>query len=262
MLSGIYTSASAMIIAAQRVNNIANNIANANTVGFKSEGINQKSWSEFEGYANAKLPIAPNTNQAANFINEAVNSVVHMDKDYINFSQGPLEKTGNNLDFAIEGKGFFAVLSPNGIEYTRDGQFDINNQGILVQSGTNYPVLGENYFKNGKFITVNSQTSFSQTGAIIENGAQTDTIAIRDFGNYANLRKVGNNCFVPVNNMQPQLTASFTLKEGYLEQSNVNIIREMVELIQNQRSYDSYQKVISTFANQLIPNTIQIGTVT
>ncbi len=262
MLSGIYTSASAMIIAAQRVNNIANNIANSNTVGFKSEGINQKSWSEFLGYANANLPIEPNTRLAANFINESVNSVVHMDKDYINFSQGSLEKTGNKLDFAIEGKGFFAVLSPNGIEYTRDGQFSINNQGILVQAGTNYPVIGENYFKNGKMIKVDSQTEFSQTGAVLNNGAQTDTIAIRDFPNYANLRKVGDNCFVPINNMQPQLTASFSLKEGYLEQSNVNIIKEMVELIQNQRSYDSYQKVISTFANQLIPNTIQLGSVT
>jgi flagellar basal-body rod protein FlgG len=262
MLSGIYTSASAMIIAAQRVNNIANNIANSNTVGFKSEGINQKSWSEFNGYANANLPIPPNTQLAANFINEAVNSVVHMDKDYINFSQGSLEKTGNKLDFAIQGRGFFAVLTPNGIEYTRDGQFGINSQGILIQKGTNYPVLGENYFKNGKFIKVDSQTAFSQTGAVLNNGVQTDTIAIRDFNNYGNLRKVGDNCFVPVNNMQPQLTASFTLKEGYLEQSNVNIVKEIVELIQNQRSYDSYQKVISTFANQLIPNTIQIGSVT
>ncbi len=259
MLSGIYTSASAMIIAAQRVDNIANNIANANTVGFKSEGINQKSWSEFSGYANANLPIPPNTQLAANFINESINSVVHMDKDYINFSQGPLEKTGNKLDFAIAGKGFFAVLTPNGIEYTRDGQFGINNQGILVQKGTNYPVLGENYFKNGKFIKVDSQTEFSQTGAVLTNGVQTDTIAIRDFNNYANLVKVGNNCFVPINNMQPQFTASFTLKEGYLEQSNVNIVKEMVKLIQNQRSYDNYQKVISTFANQLIPNTIQIS---
>jgi flagellar basal-body rod protein FlgG len=259
VLSGIYTSASAMIIAAQRVNNIANNIANANTIGFKSEGINQKSWSEVNGYANANLPIPPNTKLAANFINETVNSVVHMDKDYINFSQGSLEQTGNKLDFAIEGKGFFAVLTPNGIQYTRDGQFGINNQGILVQRGTNYPVLGDNYFKNGKFIKVSSQTTFSQTGAVLENGAQVDTIAIRDFNNYANLRKVGDNCFVPVNNMQPQLTASFTLKEGYLEQSNVNIVKEMVELIQNQRSYDSYQKVISTFANQLVPNTIALG---
>ncbi|OSS42739.1 Flagellar basal-body rod protein FlgG [Desulfurella amilsii] len=262
MLSGIYTSASAMIIAAQRVNNIANNIANSNTIGFKSEGINQKSWSEFNGYGEAKLPIAQNTQLAANFINEAVNSVVHMDKDYINFTQGSLEKTGNKLDFAIEGRGFFAVLTPNGIEYTRGGQFGINSQGILVQRGTNYPVLGENYFKNGKFIKVDSQTAFSQTGAVLDNGAQTDTIAIRDFSNYGNLRKVGDNCFVPVNNMQPQLTANFMLKEGYLEQSNVNIVKEMVELIQNQRSYDSYQKVISTFANQLIPNTIQIGSVT
>ncbi len=259
MYSGVYDAAGGMIIELQRVNNISNNIANLNTPGFKKERINVKSWSRIWGEANSTLPIPSNTKKAANFINETADSVPHLDTDYIDFSKGPLKYTGNNLDFAISGKGFFLVLTPNGIRYTRNGQFDVNAKGILVQRDTGYPIIGENYFfRTHKLIKITGKNLLIKTdGTVIVDGANIDKIAVRDFANYFNLKKAENSSFVPINGEAPTATNSFYLKEGYIELSNVSVVKEMVKLIESERNFERYQRVIDSLGNELLGDTVK-----
>ena len=259
MFSGVYDAAGGMIIEMQRVNNISNNIANVDTPGFKKERINVKTWSKIWGEANARLPIPPDTKEASDFINETVDSVPHLDKSYIDFSQGPLKHTGNNLDFAISGKGFFVVLTPNGLRYTRNGQFDINANGILVERDTGYPVVGENYFRTNKLIKITGRHITIRTdGTVIVDGSKVDKIAIRDFRNYSNLRKTQDAGFVPTNGEVPILPTRTTyLKEGYVELSNVSVVKEMVKLIEAQRNFERYQRVIDSLGNELLGETVR-----
>ncbi len=258
MFSGVYDAAGAMVVQMNRVNNITNNIANANTVGFKQERINIKTWSRIWKEANAKLPLMPDTKQAEDFINETADSTPHLDKSYIDFSQGPFKHTGNRLDFAIEGKGFFLVLTKNGIKYTRDGQFTLTKDGTLVQRGTGYPVIGENYFRNGQLIKLNGQTAMIRSdGTVIVNKNRVDKIAIRDFNNYGDLRKLPNHLFEPTGNEQPVTVKNYTLAKGYLEMSNVKIVQEMVNLIEAQRSFERYQKVIDALGNEIMSDVVK-----
>ena len=258
MFSGVYDAAGAMVVQMNRVNNISNNIANVDTVGFKKERVNIKSWSRIWGEANANLPIQPDTKQAKNFINETKNSTPHMDTDYVDFSEGPMKHTGNALDFTIEGKGFFLVKTPNDIAYTRDGEFSVNKDGILVQKGTGYPILGENYFSNGSFINVTgSRFVVRDDGTVIVDKNNVDKIAVRDFKNYANLKKLHNTLFVPINNEQAQNVDKYRLTEGYLEMSNVSVVREMVNLIEAQRAFDRYQRVIDSLGNEIMGDVVK-----
>ncbi len=258
MFSGVYDAAGAMVVQMNRVNNITNNIANANTVGFKKERINIKTWSRIWGEANSKLPIEPNTKQAEIFINETVDSTPHMDRSYIDFSQGPFKHTGNNLDFAIEGKGFFLVLTKNGIKYTRDGQFTLKKDGTLIQRGTGYPVIGENYFRNGQLIKLNGNDSYIRNdGVVIVDKNRTDKIAIMNFNNYKNLKKLPNHLFEPIDKEQPITVTNYTLAKGYLEMSNIHIVKEMVNLIEAQRSFERYQKVIDALGNEIMTDVVK-----
>ncbi len=264
MFNGVYDCAGGMIVELNRLNNITNNIANADTVGFKKERINIKSWSRVWGEANAKLPIPPDTKQAERFINETINSTPHMDTSYIDFSEGPFKHTGNRLDFAIEGKGFFLVLTKKGIMYTRDGQFSIASDGTLVQRSTGYPIVGENYFRNGQLIKLNGKhVTIRSDGTVIVDKNKIDRIAIRDFRNYSNLKKWHDHLFKAINNEPAMPVANFTLAEGYLEMSNVSIVKEMVNLIQTQRSFDRFQRVIDALGNEIMTDVVKnVGRVT
>ena len=258
MFSGVYNAAGAMIVQMKRVNNITNNIANVDTVAFKKERINIKTWSRIWGQANANLPIPKNTKQAEDFINETKNSTPHMDMDYVDFSQGPMKYTGNSLDFAINDKGFFLVKTPNGIAYTRDGEFSVTKDGILVQKGTGYPILGENYFTNGNFIDVTGKHfTVREDGSVIVDKNNVDKIAIRDFNNYANLKKLHDTLFIPINNEQPIAINNYKLDNGYLEMSNVSIVKEMVNLIEAQRAFDRYQRVIDSLGNEIMTDVVK-----
>jgi flagellar basal-body rod protein FlgF len=258
MFSGLYDAAGAMVVQMNRVNNISNNIANINTVGFKKERINIKTWSRIWGESNAKLPIAPDTKRAENFINETKNSTPHMDVDYVDFSQGPMRHTGNSLDFSIENRGFFLVKTPQGIAYTRDGEFSISKDGILIQKGTGYPVLGENYFSNGDLIDATGQhLMIREDGNVIVDKNNVDKIAIRDFNNYANLKKLHDTLFTPINGERPLNVDNYKLDSGYLEMSNVSVVREMVNLIEAQRAFDRYQKVVDSLGNDIMSDVVK-----
>ncbi|MGE5633131.1 MAG: flagellar hook-basal body protein [Caulobacteraceae bacterium] len=157
-----------------------------------------------------------------------------------NFEQGQVYSTGNSFDLALRGKGFFCVETPEGERYTRDGEFTKDSQGYLVTS-EGYKVLGENGYimVEGKEMTVNEK------GEVYKDDEMVGKLKIVDFNDYNALRKEGGGLIGIAEGVdeQPQIAAG-DIQQGFLESSNVNSVKEMVEMLTMLRSYEASQKVI------------------
>jgi flagellar basal-body rod protein FlgG len=160
------------------------------------------------------------------------------------FEQGVLAQTGNPLDLGIQGNAFFAIQTPQGVRYTRDGQFAEDPAGRLVTMDGN-PVLGAN--GPVQLQQTGGAIQIDQSGRITQGGRLVDTIALVQFGNLTQVRPEGDNRFVASNAAQPtRATAGSTVHQGFLEKSNANVVRSMVDLITAQRWFEANQKVITT----------------
>lgn len=195
---------------------LANNLANINTPGFKAD---QMHFSE----------VLAGTAQAS------VQAGQHME-----LTQGTVAKTGNPLDLAISGDGYFVVDTPEGDRFTRDGMFTLDAAGMLV-TAQGRPVLGQ-----GGPIAIDANAgpvTVTNTGEVWANGAQIATLQIVDFDDPASLRKAGNNLLEggdPVAVDNPQVI------QGAVEGSNVTAVREMARMIEISRAYETYQKILQT----------------
>lgn len=172
-----------------------------------------------------------------------INGGLRISKIDTNFSQGALEETGNNMDLALEGRGFFKVLTPKGEMYTRNGDFTLNNNGEIVTA--------EGYFLAGQYgsiLTEGNDFSLNEHGEIIINNEIADRIQIVDITNLSALKKYGESLFQATEGAEIQ-TGPFEGKvlQGFLESSNVNTIKEMVEMINSFRSYESNQKIVKAY---------------
>jgi flagellar basal-body rod protein FlgG len=168
---------------------------------------------------------------------------------YTDLSPGPLKETSNRFDLSINGNGFFCVQTPRGIQYTRRGDFGISAVGTLVtQEG--WPVLGE----SGE-ITIESEMEFSDPqkhefivgdqGNVAVDGNTVDKLRIVDFANANALIKVGDTYFRPrAATMTGTGARDYRISQGTLENSNVDAVKMMTELIEVHRGYESYQKII------------------
>lgn len=168
---------------------------------------------------------------------------VRTDRVFTNFIQGNMIETGNNLDVAINGDGFFKVQTENGTRYTRDGSFKLDSNGTLVTNeghtvvGTNGPInIGQN-----KFI-------IDEQGNIVVNGQRTNSLDIITINNEEYLRKEGSNLYTMAEGTTAE-EGAFTgeILSGYIEGSNVEAIREMVDMISTMRNYESNQKVVKAY---------------
>ncbi len=242
MSGSIYMAASGALAYQHRMDILSNNIANANTVGYKQDK------TEFYKYyssaiQNSNQQTAENTDasQAEEFWFELSSHTDH--------SSGPLRKTGNRFDLAIKGNGFFCVETPDGIQYTRRGDFGIDVNGNLVtQDG--WPVLGE-----GGEIPVESQADFTDKdgheilvhgdGTVEVDGNAVGKLRIVEFSDPQQLEKAGSTNFIvgPGNPSESEAT-DFRIAQGMIELSNVDAVRMMTELIETLRGFESYQKVI------------------
>lgn len=170
-----------------------------------------------------------------------ISAGVHVDEVKTDFTQGHLDTTGNPTDFAIQGKGFFA-LEVNGEErYTRDGSFTLDSEGFLVNKD-GYRVLGEKgYIKiEDKDIKVNEKGEISSGDTIV------DRLKLLDFEDYKALRKEGDNLYMLLREDWPDNIKDFggIVNQGFLEGSNVNSVKEMVDMINMLRSYEANQRLI------------------
>jgi flagellar basal-body rod protein FlgG len=178
----------------------------------------------------------------------------------VDYSQGAFESTGNTFDLAIAGEGFFAIQTPEGVRYTRNGAFFRNQDGVL-QDIRGYNLLD----RQGNPITIPSGTADSRItvagdGSIFANGQNQALAQIQvvRFDNRLAVQKQGDNLFYAVNDAQPE-PATGEVMQGMLEKSNVEIVREMVELIHNHRLYEANSKAVTTQDTMLDNSVNQIG---
>lgn len=218
-----------------RLDVLANNIANVNTAGFKEDRIFQIPQTSESIWNN--LPAAARQKTTLDNISSLSLST------FTNFEQGPLKETGNTLDMALEGDGFFAVQTPEGIRYTRKGNFSLNQNGVLVtQDG--YPVLSK---KNGE-IQINGQNvSVDSSGAVFVDNANVDSLNIVGFTNKNSLLKIGDSLYSAQNpNDQGAPVTTTQVHQGFIESSNVDSVKAMTEMVDVLRGYESYQKIIQS----------------
>lgn len=256
MSKGIFTAVSGAIAQSAKLDTIANNLANVNTPGFKrDQQVFQEYLTAYEKEPTTiTVPRVPASIESFYDVQGADKSYVDASGTYTNFEQGSMKVTGNPLDLAIDGDGLFEVSTPQGVRYTRAGDFKINSEGTLVtkqgfavlkDGGVGAPAAGREI----KFDLNHSEVSISPEG-IVKNGA-TDLgrLALVKVTNKDSLRKVGGNMYSLKENMEAglQSAADAKVNQGMLEGSNVNIVREMTDMIQATRVFESTQKAISAY---------------
>lgn len=235
MLNGLYVAASGMMMQEKIVNNIANNLANVHTNGYKKDGFT------FKNYI-ARAKEFPEDIIRGSLYNQTINRTVQLDRNYLDLSVGDIHQTGNKFDLALGNKdAFFVVDTPYGIRFTRDGAFTLNNNNELVNS-SGYRVLSTNM----QPIVINgNNVAFLANGEVLLDGVQVDQLNIASFEDTTRLQKVGRNLFAAID-ILPQEAQNPTLMQGYIEGSNVNAVQEMVKMIEANRGFETYQKVIQT----------------
>lgn len=260
MLKNIYTPVAGAIAHERAMETLANNLANINTAGFKGDNVTF-TLLEPEPYKNYPSPLPP-----ANFkvdLNE-IGPLKGNDMAYVgiaaverDFSQGPAVTTHNKLDFMIEGKGFFEVHTNEGPRYMRAGDLTLSEDGALV-SKSGDPVLGE----QGVIYLRSSQFEVNHLGEIFQDDQYVDRLNLFEFADPKSLERVGANYYFyggPPEEIA--LSTSSRIRQGFVEGSNVNAIKNLTSLITAHRSYEAYQKAVSNFDQIMEKSSNSLGDV-
>jgi flagellar basal-body rod protein FlgG len=249
MMRALNTAATGMAAQQTNVDVIANNLANVNTTGFR------KSRAEFEDliYQTYRTPGGtvgddqrlPTGIQLGEGVRTVSTTQIHM--------QGSLLQTGNSLDVAIEGSGYFQITRPGGqLAYTRSGDFKSDAEGRLM-TVDGYMVEPSIVIPtNATSITISATGQVSVTLPDQTTTQEVGQLTLANFVNPSGLQPIGRSLFVPSDASgqalvaNPGLEGTGTLQQGYLEASNVEVVNEMIDLIASQRAYEVNQRVITT----------------
>lgn len=255
MVRGLYTAYTGMLNQQYKMDLISNNLANADTTGYKREGVTSKSF-------DTELAIKVK-DSSVGYMNQQIGKLnlgVKIGENYTDYSQGSYQNTENTYDLALDGNGFFNIDFTNkagqqSVKYTRDGNFTMDANGSLRTQDGDY-VMGE----NGRItIPVNADSvTISKLGEIYADGQYVDTVKITDFENYDYLKKYGENLYDAVDGATEK-QPSAVINQGYLEASNVNPVTEMVKMISLSRTYESNQKLIRSIDDELDRSVNQVG---
>ena len=234
MDSGFYASCAGLRAQSQALEVAAHNLANLNTAGFRGEQ------TTFQSLLAVSRPTVPNV------LNLATNNFGVLEGTHLDMTTGNLEATGNPLDVAIEGSGFFAVQTTGGTRYTRNGSFRVSRGGQLVTAAGDL-VLGNLALKDKGGINVPAgPVSIASDGTISANGAVAGSIQLVQFAPGTKLTSEGGSLLdAPAGSAQP--APQSMLKQGTLESSNVNSISSVVTLIGVQREAEMLQRAMSLF---------------
>lgn len=247
MLRGLYAAANAMRYRAHEVDVLANNLANVSTHGYKRDRLAMRSFGDIlatrmndVGDRPVDMPPGPQPIGVMNLGGPAAET------EFVDFSSGTPQVTGNPLDLYLEGPGFFAVRTPQGTRYTRAGQFSLNPTGEIVnQSG--HALLGV----DNDPITIMSAEPIrvGQEGTVTQNGIPVGQIQIVEFADLRLIEKEGLTLFRPVdpNQAPPWPATSTSVEQGTLESSNVDAIDSLVRLISAQRAYEAAARAVDMF---------------
>lgn len=235
MSRGFYTLASGMLTQQRKIDISSNNISNMNTAGYKKE---QAVTSNFGSLLINKYKQNGINEEATQLDNVSI--IRTIEENNTMHSQGSLEETGNNTDFAIKGSGFFAVDNNGQILYTRNGSFNIDEEGYLTLKGTGrvQGEFGEIYIGTDKF-------DFAEDGSIIVEGEAIDNIAVYDFLDYNSLNKYKEGMFV--SDTEPELVEYPTIANKTIERSNVNVTEELTGIMASQRALQTAAQAMKLY---------------
>jgi flagellar basal-body rod protein FlgF len=247
VVRGLYTAYTGMANEQKRLDIIANNLANASTVGFKEENVTNQA---FDDVLTIKI-----RDNSESFVDRPIGKMslgVKLGEAYTSHTQGSLRHTGNTYHLALQGKGFFTISVTDrtgnaDIKYTRNGAFTMTKEGHIVDTDGNH-LMGE----SGEVIIPANAVDVivDATGRIYADGNYVDTLLIADFEDYNYLIKSGDTMFEAVEGAVV-IPAEASVVQGYTEQSNVNVVSEMVEMIAVTRAYEANQKVIQSIDQTL-----------
>lgn len=271
MIRGLYTAASGMVAQEHRMDAISNNIANADTEGYKRDIAAFKAFpelmlrrlnEEITPLPPSRVPPPLGSVDTAPVVGR-LGTGVELNEIYTVFEQGSLKQTENPFDMALESEGFFVVDTPTGERLTRNGSFHLGPEGLLVTK-EGYPVLGE----NGPIAIKENNFVVDQNGRVYENDEfpddperliamienewgeteMIDRLRLESVPNPRYLRKQGSSLWRSTEESGEQLTlendARPRVRQGFLESSNVNSVTEMVQMIEVNRAYEANQKVL------------------
>ena len=260
MVRGLYTAWTGMVNEQKRLDVISNNMANSDTTGYKKQGVTSQSFDD-------ELTLRIHTDNEYSGIHRGIgymNLGVKIGETYHDFSQGSLRETGNTYDLALSGEGFFTIEFTNKqgqttTKYTRDGSFTVNTDGYLVTKDGDY-VLDSN---GGRIQITGAQTArevaFDDQGNVLVNGEAIAKLGIARFDNPQALLLYGENMYEATEAAGLQADTTTVVHQGYLEMSNTNVIKEMVDMITITRAYEAGQKMIQTTDDTLSKAANEIG---
>jgi len=263
MFRALYTGASGMSAQQLNLDNIANNLANANTTGFQQRQVNFTDLL----YQNEIMPGAAATQQTTVAAGLQLGLGTRPSETEIMQTQGDFTTTNNPLDLAIQGQGFFQILLPSGqIAYTRDGSFHPDSQGALVTADGNPLQPAITIPPDATSITVGSDGTVSVTEPGQTAANQVGAIQTALFVNPGGLNSIGDNLYLqttasgqPVIGTPGGSDGLGTLQQGMLEQSNVSVVNQFVAMILAQRSYESNSRVVKA-ADEMLQQLNQLAT--
>lgn len=227
MIKGLYTSASGMLPQVKKQEITANNVANAGTTGFKKDRLFTKELGRAElrqikTKSDWEQPMATNT--------------------FVDFEPGVFDRTGNPLDLAIDGDGFFTLQLPDGTTgITRAGSYEVNADGVIQFPGGAI-LMGE----SGPIQVNNGKISIAATGEVDVDGFTVGKIVPVTVDDLTKLDKAGSSLFIVPQNVPLVPVTYSTVQQGYVEASNVDIVQEMVEMIISYREYEANAKAVQT----------------
>jgi flagellar basal-body rod protein FlgG len=247
MIRSLYVAKTGLEAEQTRMDVIANNLANVNTSGFKS------SRAVFQDllYQNLTQPGAQSSQTTQYPSGLQLGTGVRPVATERLMTQGNLTQTGNSLDVAINGEGFFQVLKPDGtIAYTRDGTFQLNNQGQIVTASGYLLQPTVTIPASAQTITIGNDGTVSVTLPGQSAPQQVGSIQLANFVNPTGLQSIGDNLYLQTGSSgapttgQPTLNGLGSVQQGYLESSNVNVVAELVDMISTQRAYEVNSKAV------------------
>lgn len=248
MLRALYTGASGMTTQEMNLENVANNLSNSSTAGFRKRRL------QFEDllYQNVVMPGTAATQQTTVAAGLQIGLGSRSAASEIVDTQGDFSQTGNSLDLAINGGGFFQVTLPSGqLAYTRGGSFHLDANGNIVTADGNPISPGITIPPNAISITIGQDGTVSVTTPGQIAAQQVGTIQLALFPNPGGLNSVGNNLFLqttasgdPIVGTPGGTEGEGSIQQGYVEQSNVDVVEEFIQMIVPQRSYEASSRVV------------------
>lgn len=243
MQRGFYTLGSGLLTQNRMLTGISNNIANVETPGYKKKMVTSTTFGQMVIHrvdSGSSTPIG------------SMSQIASADKTNTIHSEGTLKDTARSLDFAIQGEGFFAVQGTNGLTYTRNGSFNVDDQGYLILKNQGR-VLGA----NGPIRVGTDDFTADASGNLFVNGQPAGTLAVYNFEDYNNLKTTGEGLFTATGGAAPVQNPQILWKT--VEGSNVDAAEEMTKAITVQRSLQSCSQAIKMYDQVLAKATTEIG---